>query len=47
MPSYSGVWTLSAVVQAIGAGTWPSYVAPIGLFLGGNTATNEIGRAHV
>ena len=26
MPSYSGVWTLPAVMQAIGAQTWPSYV---------------------
>jgi hypothetical protein len=26
MPSFSGVWTISAVVQAIGGQTWPSYV---------------------
>jgi len=26
MPSYSGVWSLPAVMQAIGAQTWPSYI---------------------
>jgi len=26
MPSYSGVWTLPAVMQAIGSQNWPSYV---------------------
>jgi hypothetical protein len=36
MPSYSGVWTLTAQYQAQGAGNWPpNFVAPIGVFGGG------------
>ena len=39
MPSYSGVWTLTAQFQAKGSGNWP--IAPlggdIGLFAGGYT----------
>ena len=39
MPSYSGVWTLTAVYQAVGAGNWPpNYVPPIGLFAGGSAS---------
>lgn len=38
MPSYSGVWTLSAVYQAKGSGLWnpPNLSGSIGLFGGGN-----------
>ena len=37
MPSYSGVWTLSAAYQAVAAGNWPYSPTngPIGLFGGG------------
>ena len=39
MPSYSGVWTLTAQYQAKGAGNWPlpPLVGDIGLFGGGGT----------
>ncbi len=39
MPSYSGVWSLSSVFQAVGQGNWPLPPLPgdIGLFGGGNT----------
>ena len=32
MPSYSGVWTLTAVYQAVGAGNWTNPPTPIALF---------------
>ena len=43
MPSYSGVWTLTAQYQAKGAGTWPAgqLYGDIGIFAGGNS-TNVI-----
>ena len=46
MPSYSGVWTLTAVYQAVGAGNWPDATAPIGLFGGGGAGgiTNSIDK---
>ena len=39
MPSYSGVWTLTAQYQAKGAGNWPVQLltGDIGLFGGGTT----------
>ena len=39
MPSYSGVWSLPAVFQAVGQGNWPlpPLVGDIGLFAGGGT----------
>jgi hypothetical protein len=42
MPSYSGVWNLAAVYQAVTQGNWPlpPLVGNIGLFGGGNTGTN-------
>ena len=43
MPSYSGVWTLTAVYQAVGAGNWSSFLqGNIGLFGGGDTSGNTI-----
>ena len=40
MPSYSGVWTLTAQLQAKGAGNWPPFLSgDIGLFIGGGTAS--------
>ena len=37
MPSYSGVFTLQAQMQAIGAQNWPGYVPAIGeAYQGGN-----------
>jgi hypothetical protein len=46
MPSYSGVWTLTAQYQAKGAGNWPlpPLTGDIGLFAGGYTTnyTNVI-----
>jgi len=46
MPSYSGVWTLTAQYQARGAGNWPlpPLTGDIGLFAGGFTTnyTNVI-----
>lgn len=46
MPSYSGVWTLTAQYQAVGAGNWPDATAPIGLFGGGGIGgiTNSIDK---
>jgi len=48
MPSYSGVWTLTAVYQAVGANNWPS--GPVtGLFggSGANTVTNVINYINI
>ena len=40
MPSYSGVWSLPAVMQAVGAGNWTNFLqGKIGLFGGGSTGT--------
>ena len=40
MPSYSGVWTLTAVFQAVGQGNWPVLLTgDIGLFGGGETSS--------
>jgi hypothetical protein len=38
MPSYSGVWTLTAQYQAVGANNWPlpPLTGDIGLIAGGN-----------
>jgi hypothetical protein len=41
MPSYSGVWTLTAVYQAVGANNWTNPPPAKGLFAGGAT-TNVI-----
>ena len=37
MPSYSGVWNLVAVYQAVAQGNWTNPATPIALFAGGNT----------
>lgn len=37
MPSYAGVWSLSALVGPIGRGEWPDARAPIGLFIRGTS----------
>jgi len=44
MPSYSGVWNLNAVLQAVAAGNWPlpPLTGDIGLFGGGNSPSNVI-----
>lgn len=40
MPSYSGVWNLPAVMQAVGAGTWPpNYVEPRALIAAGEDSS--------
>ena len=43
MPSYSGVWALTAQFQAKGAGNWPNsqFVGDIAIFAGGSS-TNVI-----
>ena len=41
MPSYSGVWTLVAQMQAEAAGNWPK--PPVGLFAWGNNAQGRLG----
>jgi uncharacterized delta-60 repeat protein len=43
MPSYSGVWTLTAQYQAIGADNWPTSTYWIAT-LGGNGATDAYGN---
>jgi hypothetical protein len=46
MPSYSGVWTLTAQYQAKGANNWPDPNAPIGVFGSyGSTAVSQINIA--
>jgi hypothetical protein len=45
MPSYSGVFTLQAQMQAIAAGTWPGYIPPIGSALGGGFFAGQISTA--
>jgi hypothetical protein len=51
MPSYSGVWTLTAQYQAVGSGTWPpNYVPPTGLFATGYSSsplTNVINSINI
>jgi hypothetical protein len=44
MPSYSGVWTLTAVYQAVAQGNWTNPPTPLGVFAGGYTtvAVNTI-----
>ena len=43
MPSYSGVWTLTAQYQAKGSGNWPPFLSgDIGLFGGGTGQLNSI-----
>lgn len=40
MPSYSGVWNLSEVFQAVGQGLWPpsTLIGDIGIFAGGGSS---------
>jgi hypothetical protein len=49
MPSYSGVWTLSAVVQAIGAQTWPSYIdaSTRAVFAASGTNSNSLSYINI
>jgi hypothetical protein len=46
MPSYSGVWNINEVFQAVGQDLWPYSPTngPIGLFAGGSSVTNVINR---
>jgi alpha-tubulin suppressor-like RCC1 family protein len=41
MPSYSGVWTLQAQMQAEAAGNWPK--PPVGLFAWGSNNAGQLG----
>jgi len=45
MPSYSGVFTLQAQMQAIAAGNWPGYVPPIGAAYEGGFFAGQISTA--
>jgi hypothetical protein len=45
MPSYSGVFTLQAQMQAIAAGNWPGYIPPIGSAFGGGFFAGQISTA--
>jgi hypothetical protein len=47
MPSYSGVFTLQAQMQAIGAQNWPGYIPPIGAAFGGGFFAGQIGVGGV
>jgi hypothetical protein len=49
MPSYSGVWTLPAVMQAIGSQNWPSYIdtSRRGIFGGVTTWNNVINYVNI
>jgi len=44
MPSYSGVWTLTAQYQAKGAGNWPVPISSLslGLFAGGKQSDTTV-----
>ena len=44
MPSYSGVWNLVQVYQAVAQGIWTNPATPIGLFGGGSGPINVIQR---
>ena len=45
MPSYSGVFTLQAQMQAVAAGNWAGYVPPIGSAYGGGFFAGQISTA--
>jgi hypothetical protein len=47
MPSYSGIFTLQAQMQAIGDGNWPGFVPLIGQAFGGGFFAGSIGTSSV
>jgi hypothetical protein len=47
MPSYSGIFTLQAQMQAIGDGNWPGFVPAIGAAFGGGFYAGDIGVSSV
>ena len=47
MPSYSGIFTLPAQMQAKAASNWPIYVPPIGSVFGGGYFAGQIGVGGV
>jgi hypothetical protein len=47
MPSYSGIFTLQAQMQAIGDGNWPGFVPAIGSAYEGGFFAGQIGTSSV